>query len=277
VFTGWTFGVAPLYLWLPAQDGTVTVRGQSAAVDLSVGDSLDLVFDSFKFAATGRVEARKGKALLTLDLLYTNLEENTQTAIGVGVTTQTEQLILEFGGGYHLLDWSVAGAGLPRVSVDVLGGGRFVYLDSGVTIENLIDADKSQDWLDPFIGARLKVDLIDGPSVSVRGDIGGFGVGSQFTWNMAAILAYQVSPRTSLAAGYRILDIDYSEGMGADKFQYDVQMRGPVLGFTLRFWKALGGSFTAGVQSIEFAAGGTSVGFGPERDETLKQNLSSYD
>jgi hypothetical protein len=74
LFKGWTFEVAPFYLWLPAQDGTVTVRGQSADVDLSVGDTLDLLFDSFKFAATGRAEARKGNALLTLDLMYTNLE-----------------------------------------------------------------------------------------------------------------------------------------------------------------------------------------------------------
>jgi hypothetical protein len=118
----------------------------------------------------------------------------------------------------------LTGEGLPRVSVDVLGGGRFVYLDSGLTIENLVDVDRSKDWLDPFIGARLKVDLIDRLSVSVRGDIGGFGVGSHFTWNMAAILAYQMSQRTSVAAGYRMLDIDYSDGKGANKFQYDVQM-----------------------------------------------------
>jgi hypothetical protein len=69
LFNGWTFEVAPFYLWLPALDGAVTVRGQSADVELSVGDTLDLLFDDFKFAATGRVEARNGKALLTLDLM----------------------------------------------------------------------------------------------------------------------------------------------------------------------------------------------------------------
>jgi hypothetical protein len=97
VFKGWTFDVAPFYLWLPALDGTITVRGLSADVDLSVGDTLDALFDSFKFAATGRAEARKGNALLTLDLMYLDLEQNTQTAIGLGVTTQVKQLILEFG------------------------------------------------------------------------------------------------------------------------------------------------------------------------------------
>ena len=85
VFTGWTFDVAPFYLWIPALDGTVTVRGLSADVDLSVGDTLDLLFDSGKFVATGRAEARKGNALLTLDLMYLNLEENSQTALGAGV------------------------------------------------------------------------------------------------------------------------------------------------------------------------------------------------
>ncbi|MGH6690169.1 MAG: hypothetical protein ACRERE_40565 [Candidatus Entotheonellia bacterium] len=234
-FHGWKFDVAPFYLWLPALDGTVTVRETSASVDQSGGDTLDLLFDSFKFGATGRAEARKGNALLTLDLLYMDLGENVQTDVGAGVTVRSKQLILEFGGGYHLLDWSVAGEGTPSVSVDVLAGRRYVDLDSGITIENALDVDRSQDWLDPFVGGRLTVNIIDRLSVAVRGDIGGFGVGSHVTWNMAAILAYQVSQRMSIGAGYRILDINYSEGTGAHAFRYDVQMRGPVLGLDIRF------------------------------------------
>ena len=88
------------------------------------------------------------------------------------------------------------------MAVDVLAGGRYVDLDSGITVENALDVDRSQDWLDPFVGGRLTVNLIDRLSVSVRGDIGGFGVGSHFTWNMAAILRYQVSPRVSAGVGY---------------------------------------------------------------------------
>jgi len=232
---GWTFDVAPFYLWIPALDGEVAVRGLSADVDLSVGDTLDLLFDSFKFVATGRAEARKGNALLTLDLMYLNLEENTQTDIGVGVDVRFKQLLLEFGGGYRLGEWSLTGEGKPNLSVDFLGGGRFVHLDNGITIENRPGVDRSQDWIEPFVGGRLEVDIIDKLSVAVRGDIGGFGVGSHFTWSMAAILAYQVSRRISLGAGYRILDINYSEGTGADHFTFDVQMRGPMLGFAIHF------------------------------------------
>lgn len=119
------------------------------------------------------------------------------------------------------------GEGKAILSVDFLGGGRFVHLDSGITIERLVGVDRSQDWLDPFLEARLKVDIIDRLSVAVRGDIGGFGAGSHFTWSVATILAYQVSQHISLGAGYRILDINYSEGKGSDKFTFDVQMQGP--------------------------------------------------
>jgi hypothetical protein len=188
-FNGWTFDVAPFYLWLPALDGTVTVRETSASVDQSVGDTLDLLFESFKFGATGRAEARKGNALLTLDFMYMDLGENVQTDVGAGVTVRSKQLILEFGGGYHLGEWSLAGEGKPSLAVDLLTGGRYVDLDTGITIENVLDVDRSKDWLDPFVGGRLRLDIIDRLSVSVRGDIGGFGVGSHFTWNMAAILA----------------------------------------------------------------------------------------
>jgi hypothetical protein len=234
-FNGWTFDVAPFYLWLPALDGTVTVRETSASVDQSVGDTLDLLFESFKFGATGRAEARKGNALLTLDFMYMDLGENVQTDVGAGVTVRSKQLILEFGGGYHLGEWSLAGEGKPSLAVDLLTGGRYVDLDTGITIENVLDVDRSKDWLDPFVGGRLRLDIIDRLSVSVRGDIGGFGVGSHFTWNMAAILAYQVSQRISTGVGYRILDINYSEGTGANAFRYDVQMRGPVLGLNIHF------------------------------------------
>jgi hypothetical protein len=112
-FHGWRFDVAPFYLCLPALDGRITVGETSASVDQSVGDTLDLAFESLKFGATSRVKARKGRALLTLDLMYMDLGENVQTNVGAGVTVRSKQLILEFGGGYHLLDWSVAVGARP--------------------------------------------------------------------------------------------------------------------------------------------------------------------
>ena len=45
----------------------------------------------------------------------------------------------------------------------------------------------------------------------------------------------RLSERTSLIAGYRLLDIDYDDGTGADRFLYDVQTSGPNAGLVFHF------------------------------------------
>ena len=39
----------------------------------------------------------------------------------------------------------------------------------------------SVDWVDPFVGARLRQLLAPGQNLTLRGDVGGFDVGSDFT------------------------------------------------------------------------------------------------
>jgi opacity protein-like surface antigen len=101
----------------------------------------------------------------------------------------------------------------------------------------LPNARESQDWVDPIIGVRLTTGLTEKLSLRVRGDIGGFGIGSasDLVWNVVAVLGYQVSRRITLAAGYRILDVDYDKGSGLRLFEYDVTTSGPVVGLAFRF------------------------------------------
>jgi hypothetical protein len=64
----------------------------------------------------------------------------------------------------------------------------------------------------------------------LRGDIGGFGVGSKFTWNTSALLGYSVSRVVSVWLGYRALGLDYKSGSGFNKIEFDAIMHGPILG-----------------------------------------------
>jgi opacity protein-like surface antigen len=232
---GWRFDVTPFYLWLPAQEGSVTVRGVEAPIDISLGDTIDLLFDSLKFAFTSRAEARKDRLLLTLDILYMNMEETEQTSNGLGVNLQFEQLFLEFGGGYRLGEWPLGSQGKPSVAFEALAGGRFVHFDIDLDLETLGDTGRVKDWAEPFLGGRIRLKLLDNLGFVVRGDVGGFGIGSDLTWSLSGALHYDVSPRVSLAAGYRVLDIDYESGSGANKVKYDVRMHGPGLGVTIHF------------------------------------------
>jgi len=65
--------------------------------------------------------------------------------------------------------------------------------------------------------------------------VGGFGVGSEFTWNLVGTLQYHLSRTVSLGVGYRALDIDYEQGSGASRFKFDVLMHGPVPGAVFHF------------------------------------------
>ena len=67
-------------------------------------------------------------------------------------------------------------------------------------------------WADPILGARLGVKLGGPWSVTVAGDVGGFGVGSRLTWQGLGSVNYAWSESLTLKAGYRALHVDYRSG-----------------------------------------------------------------
>ena len=73
--------------------------------------------------------------------------------------------------------------------------------------------------------------LNDRLSLTGYGDIGGFGVGSDFTWQAIAALDWRVSEKSSASVGYRWIQIDYDAG----RANIDLNMSGPIIGASLRF------------------------------------------
>lgn len=88
----------------------------------------------------------------------------------------------------------------------------------------------SKSWVDPFVGLRGRYNITDNLYLSARGDVGGFGVSSDLTWNAFAAVGYQWTRTFSTELGYRHLTIDYSDG----GFVYDAEMSGIYLGLTLK-------------------------------------------
>ena len=66
---------------------------------------------------------------------------------------------------------------------------------------------------------------------TLRGDIGGFGIGSDFTWQIQAYAGYRFSKLFQLTGGYRVIGINYNKGTGEDRFLYDMDTFGPVVRF----------------------------------------------
>jgi len=222
---GWWFRMAP-YGWLTAVEGDVNVGHLSAPVDVTMSDTLE----NIDFTYMGIFEMGYDRWSLGVDVIYAKFSQDIDAGgrIFDSFRAEQKQWLITPAVSYRLIDTDsyhmsvFAGA---RVTVFEVGlTGRFV--GGGQTTAN---ADTS--WVDPIVGVRGQYDISDRWFIRYNGDIGGFGVSSDLTWNAFAGLGYNFTQNASVAFGYRGLGIDYSEG----NFGLDIITHGPVLGFELRF------------------------------------------
>ena len=94
----------------------------------------------------------------------------------------------------------------------------------------------NQTWFDPLLVARARTDFGGSNwSVAFLADIGGFGIGSDITWQAKPYVGYRFSKLFELTAAYRWIGIDYQTGTGNENFRYDMIISGPEVGFLFHF------------------------------------------
>ncbi len=228
-----------LYLWLTGIEGEASIAGVVADVDLSFSD----IWDAFDvFAVSGRVEAWKdNKWGIIFDGMYLDLDGDFSTAgpLSLPINVNITQAQIDLGMGYRLFDQSFGrdDKEWPRVGVDLLGGARYQYFKTELTIAASPTLGGSSDWMEPFFGGRVWLKLNDKFAVVIRGDAGGFGIGSasELTWNFVAGIQYQLKETMFLHAGYKAQGFEYSNGSGLSQFGADWTARGLVLAMTMTF------------------------------------------
>lgn len=225
--------IAAVYVWALGIDGDVTIRGREAEVDIGFDD----ILDNAEFGFMGRVEAWQDTWGLFFEPLLLNLSEG--GSLGpVAVDVDVDFTVLEGGGFYRLSDKTNTNG--RRTMIDVLGGVRYYEIEGDLDIMAGPLAGQvgdDPDWLDPFIGARMIKDLSENWVFSMRGDVGGFDIDntSDFALNLQALFGRTVGTSTSLWVGYRLLDIDYDDGSGNDRFEWDTTTQGPLVGIATGF------------------------------------------
>jgi hypothetical protein len=214
---GWRFVVAP-YLLFPYMDGTVTVRAFDISVDANPGD----IFDRLQFGAMLYLEANNGTWGVSLDGIYMNLEQGAER---VPLEAGMKQGAVELTGYRRVGEWA-----------EVLLGGRLNVLGASLIGEGgIIDRKDDKVWFDPFLGARLRVPNTGKWHLAIRGDVGGFGVGSDFAWQVYPLVGYRFSRLFEATVAYRWLDMDYKTGSGEDAFRYNMTIFGPEVGLLFHF------------------------------------------
>jgi hypothetical protein len=258
----WTFTMAP-YAWLMGVNGSVTAAGQTTDVNANFIDILGKTDTLVGLMAYG--EARKQQYGLYFDFVFTQLTASggfatvrnplprlTLAAAANGGVKST-LIIAEAGGMYEI--WRQDGQRGSGSSIDAILGVRYWHASNelsfnadasfnapGVRFDRsgglAIFRSGSMDWADPILGLRLRQRLAPQHEVRLRGDIGGFGIGSQLTWQLFLGYAYEFSSGpTSWSAllGYRALGVNYGAGGGNDGRGVDAVMHGPVIGAAVKF------------------------------------------
>lgn len=87
------------------------------------------------------------------------------------------------------------------------------------------------DWWDPYVGLRARYNLPHHLYVTAKGEVGGFGVGSDLSCQASGALGWQFATHAYAELGYRALGIDYQD----DGFTYDVVTHGAELTLGLQF------------------------------------------
>jgi hypothetical protein len=214
---GWTWNVTP-YAWMTGIDGDVGARGMSVPVENDFSD----VWDDLDLAGMLTVDGNNGTWGIITDFVYTDLSSEKDTPAGE-VGADLEQWLLTAAPYLRL-------AAKEAVTVDVGAGVRWIDTDLDISGPRGGQSE-SDNWVDPVVTGRVRWEPAENCSLTLSGDIGGFGVSSEVTWQIAAMAGYQVCEAAEVLVGYRVLSYDYDE----DGLLYDVDYEGLALGVAVGF------------------------------------------
>ena len=226
----WHF-VAEPYFYLINMKGTTAIGNLPP---LSVYVPFSDLLSHLKMVAMLYLEAQHDRLALSSDIIYSKLGENGTGAKGVfDGTVEAKLFIWELAALYKVNPWLEFGLGTRLNSINM-----GVTLSTDDTFPNgpyTASKSSTKTWVDPIIITRMK-GIVDNKWIfALRADIGGFGIGSQLTWQVQPDIYYKVSRLFQIGLGYRFLSTDYHTGEGSDYFLYNVVLNGPELRLGFHF------------------------------------------
>ena len=222
----WEFIIAP-YALVPYIDGDASV-GRVEGAELDVGPK-DIV-ENLDLGAMIQLEAHHESGY-GISLAYNFMD------LGGGATDPSGMVSLDVDMYQGILE----GYGVYRVKtgrgpLDFYGGVRWWDMDVELDVNGSKIVENTADWVDPVVGARWMLQIADSWHLILKGDIGGFGIASDFTWNLQGGFVWDATDYLSLVFQYRALSVDYSTGtVGTpDRFAYDTITHGPMFGLAFK-------------------------------------------
>ena len=240
--------------WLPLKiEGPVEIGHTSTDVDVDLGDLLDNLQGFFE----GGLEVTNDEWSFDVWSLYLDVGADARTTTPLGTRdtdVEFKATLVDMAAAYRLGDWSLGCSETATCGLDLLAGMIVYELDLEVDTLGPFGVDlglaRDESWVDFIVGGRLEFEFSDRLSMSLRGEIGGFGIGtsSKLVWNTTLLAEYKLSRKhrlikcrkihfedCRLVAGFRYFDVDWEKGSGRDRVGYDWQVYGPIVGVNIYF------------------------------------------
>ncbi len=223
---GWHFELSP-YIWFAGTHGTVGALDRDASVRASPSDLLSHV----NFGIMGAAEARYNRFLLNGDMIWIRLSDSRALPFpslsAISADVRVGQFVWTSKVGYRLIE-------NKKFKADANVGARYWHLGQRLNFNPSIlglNFTASQSWADVVVGGRLQLPLAPKVSLAVLGDVGGWNATAKLDYQFGGLVSLKLSPKWTLAAGYRYLFVDY----GTRTALYNMVTSGAVLGATYRF------------------------------------------
>lgn len=218
------------YAWITGLSGESSPFKRAPTLDIE--KSFSDVWHDLRAAAFINTWARRDRYVLNSDLLYVNTRENEVVGglpmVGAAEgTVDTRLFMASLQGGYRVYDSESA-------SLDALAGFSIWDIRTRAHLTTAGRTKHHQEdftWVDPMIGLRAFYRFTPELSTHAQVHLGGFDVGSRISYQAMLTLNYDLSDRFSVAAGYKMLSVDYRRSGHV----FDTRMSGPVLGVTWRY------------------------------------------
>ena len=216
----WQFVLTPT-IWNASVEARLS-DSNSGGIDLPIDpDYRFFTLDNLDDYLSLKFEANHGRFGILFDSLRARYQDQTDNTF-VNAIVASELGFIELSARYQLLD---------KHELNLIGGVRRSFLDINMRLVPGPAFEQSYSWTDPLIGMRYHYPISHNWHVWLRGDIGGFNVGTQRSINATADIQYILNSSVSFTMGYRYLDIKFKE----DDVLYDVVLDGLYLGVGIHF------------------------------------------
>jgi len=229
--SGWKVEIAPIYLWAPFNISTVTLP-----------EFPDLPAPPPGSEEGGRPSGKTGTSLNGAAMAAFRIEKSRWMLRGnlvwAGLSGERERPRLKVTGdliyGEAMTGIRVAGG------LWVEGGVRRLAVDLGAEVLDYPKVSRKPGLWDPIVGLTYRAPLGKHFLLTVHGDGGGFGVGSEVDSNAFATLDWRMARHFGLTLGYSLLyfrlEDQWLDSSRVEKtLKLGTTLHGPIVGFKLLF------------------------------------------